>query len=41
MQNMHANWERNNLQFQSQPQETRQHFYSAIDEVKRFVDNIY
>lgn len=40
MQSRYSNWERNNLQFQAQDCETRQHFYSAIDSLKKFCDNI-
>lgn len=40
MQSRHSDWERNNLQFQAQDSETRQHFYSAIDSLKKFCDNI-
>lgn len=40
MQNMLSEWQRNNLQFQSQEEETKRHFYRAIDETKRFTDNI-
>ena len=40
LQTRHMDWERNNLQFQSQDQETKQYFYDAIDAMKRFCDNI-
>lgn len=40
LQSKHSYWERNNLQFQAQDQETRQYFYSAIDSLKKFHDNI-
>lgn len=39
-QALHRDWERNNIQFQSQDPETRQAFYSAIDNLKTFCDNI-
>ncbi len=40
LQTRSQDWQRNNLQFQSQDQETQQHFYNAIDSMKKFLDNI-
>jgi hypothetical protein len=36
----HREWEMTNIQYQSQDMETKRHFYSAMDELKRFIDNI-
>ena len=40
MQLRQSDWERNNLQFQSQDDETKREFYRAIDSLKAFCDNI-
>lgn len=40
MQDTHRKWEHGNLQFIAQEPETRQDFYTAIDAMKRFIDNI-
>lgn len=42
LQERHYMWEKwiGTLQFQVQDHETRQHFYDAIDSMRKFVDNI-
>lgn len=40
MKDSMSKWQRGDLQYESQEEETKRHLYAAIDAMRKFVDNI-